>query len=1131
MTTPNNLSLVGAPSFVAGAAGFGQALACNGATQYAVAQRGGVYDFAANVSFTVEAWLTSSSTTGLQIAFSCFTPSVTGTWYLGFNNGKAIGALGSTNVTSSASYANGARHHLALTYNGSTGVITLYVDGVSQGTVTPTYSGIVNGQVYIGARNSSTFFFNGTVDECAISTGLLYTSNFTPPSAPFSNTRANQVALWHLDGTGEDSNQQLSVSQLTLTAGATATVVVNLDTATWSGAGSLSLSGSTGTTITSQTVNSATQTTLVLAGGDTIGSVVITDAQSGLTATLQVVYPNLYVEDTLTDSAGTLLDAHGALIGGPWVPTGLGAVGAAQFDVNDTIMLSGASAAYYLATQQPASATYSIKIPFKYFTGSVWSVGAVAYAPGGMGSAQANYYLGQFHQSSWYITIVQAGLATHLATVADARVTANTVYWLLFTVAPGSQTLAVSYDGGETYTQVLQTTDATWSGPGYAGLYLSDPSGAGSATTGIHIGPGTLTVRTMPTLTPSPATLTYATTGNTMVVTSSLAIWQTGSTPLTLRGANGVNLVTATTINSPTQATLTVNAGTAVGALTLTDAVSGAIASVPVQAAGTLSTAITSLPRALTTTVTPVSVPLVGGSTQWTSTAPTFTASGAADTTVLGVTVTDDTHCTISVAPGHLVKTATILDSTTGATVTIPIVSSQVGPVNMIGDSYTAGNGASSGATQYTAVFAADTGLTITNKGVSGSGVEDNALSVYGVTPQAGSLNTYMLGYNDAKLQNALDLLTAVIEPGWWAALTWLTLINADVLAASGAGVTRAGSWTNAGWHTAMSTSHTGDTITAQNVAGTVVYVGYLLTTAAAGTFSVLVDGISYGPYTCQSSTTPLTATRMAGVARIGGLQNGTHSVQVVANAAGGPVSIDWIGANGMAGATVVVGGIAHSDATGYASFPPHNYGSDAIMDAYNAALLAVINTLCADGLDVRYADLDLVFLLTTDLYTDHVHPNDLGHQHIASAFAQTVMTVPLAPVTTTATQAASLAQIQASLAALTTTVTATSATVTTNLDARVSSRAAGDSQGRATLAPAGLDAVVPEVPSAPTEAARTANIVKMLTFLYLAQCSGRVVTDNVAHTETVYANDGVTELLQAGYSDTGTVFTRNPAS
>ena len=116
--------------------------------------------------------------------------------------------------------------HLAVVRN--SGTIKLYVNGTSVGTpysTAVTLNG-VGSLFYIGSTGDSlaTGYINGYIDEFRITKGIArYTSNFTPPSAPFPNSR-NQVLTKYVGLVGGIDDkyvdygvQKLSDSSLKLT--------------------------------------------------------------------------------------------------------------------------------------------------------------------------------------------------------------------------------------------------------------------------------------------------------------------------------------------------------------------------------------------------------------------------------------------------------------------------------------------------------------------------------------------------------------------------------------------------------------------------------------------------------------------------------------------------------------------------------------------------------------------------------------------------------------------------------------------------------------------------------------------------------------------------------------------------
>ncbi len=153
------------------------------------------YDPALNPTgdFSVETWINFAAATG--VAMSAITSRETSTargysLYVQANNvvSFVVGNGGTTFVTvvGNAAITAGTSHHVVGTYVKSTGLMTLYVDGVKQtatGTAlsyTPAFPGI---PLYIGCggtEGAGQFGFNGRVDETAV-------YNRTLPAAEVSN--------------------------------------------------------------------------------------------------------------------------------------------------------------------------------------------------------------------------------------------------------------------------------------------------------------------------------------------------------------------------------------------------------------------------------------------------------------------------------------------------------------------------------------------------------------------------------------------------------------------------------------------------------------------------------------------------------------------------------------------------------------------------------------------------------------------------------------------------------------------------------------------------------------------------------------------------------------------------------
>lgn len=141
--------------------------------------------------FTVEFWMNSSdATTGqkLLVDKSHGFGDSTG-WFFQTNGvgrvGFGLGSAGSFNgIESISNIFDGQWHHLAGTYDGST--VELFVDGVSQDTISVGAFSNNNRDIRIGSARNNGRFFNGQIDELRVSNSVLSPSQFLSVPEPTS---------------------------------------------------------------------------------------------------------------------------------------------------------------------------------------------------------------------------------------------------------------------------------------------------------------------------------------------------------------------------------------------------------------------------------------------------------------------------------------------------------------------------------------------------------------------------------------------------------------------------------------------------------------------------------------------------------------------------------------------------------------------------------------------------------------------------------------------------------------------------------------------------------------------------------------------------------------------------------
>jgi hypothetical protein len=125
-------------------------------------------------SYTVEAWINLASTAGSQTIIGKFNGGVAAEYSLSVNDGYLTGYrnVAPWTVQANAPMSANEWHHVSMTYDGHSHVLSLYVDGdlAGQGNVTSQPSAPAL-NVYIGAvqaQGQPTAFFNGQIASVAI---------------------------------------------------------------------------------------------------------------------------------------------------------------------------------------------------------------------------------------------------------------------------------------------------------------------------------------------------------------------------------------------------------------------------------------------------------------------------------------------------------------------------------------------------------------------------------------------------------------------------------------------------------------------------------------------------------------------------------------------------------------------------------------------------------------------------------------------------------------------------------------------------------------------------------------------------------------------------------------------------
>jgi hypothetical protein len=176
----------------------GGGLRFNGTTDYLLQTSGAIGNFGTN-NFTVEFWVyplsiatsniidfrgtPGSSTTSLRIAFASTNPNKI---VVGFSTADNQLVSTSNILTNSWTY-------VAVVRNGTNA--TIYINGVAESTITNS-TNLTDAGLVIGSYRGTGFYFSGYLSSLRVVKGTaVYTSNFTPPTAPLTSITNTSLLL------------------------------------------------------------------------------------------------------------------------------------------------------------------------------------------------------------------------------------------------------------------------------------------------------------------------------------------------------------------------------------------------------------------------------------------------------------------------------------------------------------------------------------------------------------------------------------------------------------------------------------------------------------------------------------------------------------------------------------------------------------------------------------------------------------------------------------------------------------------------------------------------------------------------------------------------------------------------
>ncbi len=278
-----------------------------------------------------------------------------------------------------------------------------------------------------------------------------------------------------------------------------------------------------------------------------------------------------------------------------------------------------------------------------------------------------------------------------------------------------------------------------------------------------------------------------------------------------------------------------------------------------------------------------------------------------------------------------------------------------------------------------------------------GDQAADTAMLVYRhSSPTTASVQTaaMMTGTNDVWLCGPTVDCTTNYTEELSAGLAWLAMPETDKVFAQQSAV-RTGVWTNDDTVRAglgLSSEVAGSSVTIpvrQSVAGRRVYVAWRASDGSAANATIAIDGVVVDTvYGCGNQGSPIrtqnggTTTVLLRAYALGAV--GPHQLVITVQPdvlSDDAFTLLWAG---VASGNYVQTGVPHLIAGG---IPAENFGlRPDLTSLYDGLVRSVVTQLQGDGLYVQFAATHDVLVAYSD-YVDILHPNDAGHQKLATAF------------------------------------------------------------------------------------------------------------------------------------------------
>jgi hypothetical protein len=183
------------------------------ASYYTVAATSTLNVYAGNT--TIECWVNFKSVALTPHIFQLGTGSTVRSALYVKNSALVWNVSGTDRITSSTTLITNRWYHVAITRSSVDNTQTLYLDGVSQGSTTATlFTG--SPALHIGFQafgTSANDYLNGSISNFRITSSVLYTSDFTPPTEPLTAISGTVILTCQSPIIADNSSNNLLVTR------------------------------------------------------------------------------------------------------------------------------------------------------------------------------------------------------------------------------------------------------------------------------------------------------------------------------------------------------------------------------------------------------------------------------------------------------------------------------------------------------------------------------------------------------------------------------------------------------------------------------------------------------------------------------------------------------------------------------------------------------------------------------------------------------------------------------------------------------------------------------------------------------------------------------------------------------